>query len=149
VSNCQLTIDDQEGEVPDPSRLEQLASSICRAEDPGCRYEISLLFCDDETMRRYNRTYRGSDAATDVLSFVTAELGNGEGRARICDIIIDTKQVDRQKGHKSFERELSEVFIHALLHLAGYDHIRPEARKHMEEKETTYQSMIEGTHTSG
>ncbi|MCE3250225.1 MAG: hypothetical protein K0R41_4050, partial [Geminicoccaceae bacterium] len=36
--------------------------------------EVSILLCDDARMRELNRSYRGQDRATNVLSFPTYEL---------------------------------------------------------------------------
>src|SRR5262245_21523450 len=37
------------------------------------RAELSLVLCDDRTMRSLNRRHRGLDRSTDVLAFALAE----------------------------------------------------------------------------
>ena len=37
---------------------------------------VTLVITDDETQRRLNRTYRGVDASTDVLSFPAQDAAN-------------------------------------------------------------------------
>lgn len=98
-------------------------------------------------MRYYNRSYRGQDKATDILSFTFAladEIPVTEStNKRICDIIIDINQVDKQKGTNSFEQELIIVFVHGILHLMGYDHIKKADKQKMEEKASMYLSKIQ------
>lgn len=88
---------------------------------------VTLAFVRDDDIRSLNRKFRGKDRATDVLSFPSfgeraedpaAEVGN------LGDVVISADTATRQaraSGH-SFEREVSELLIHGLLHLCGYDH---------------------------
>lgn len=96
--------------------------------------EVSVTFVDNEAIRALNRDYRGKDAATDVLSFPTFEGGeidktdiNPEtGCVALGDIVISVERARAQAeeyGH-SFERELSFLAVHSVLHLLGYDHER-------------------------
>lgn len=110
--------------------------------------EISVTFVDNEAIRELNRDYRGKDAATDVLSFPAfedgeidmCELNPETGCAVLGDIVISVERARAQAeeyGH-SFERELSFLAVHSVLHLLGYDHERSaeedaEQRRRQEE----------------
>lgn len=137
----------------DDKLLLSCAEKVLEEELPGKRAELNLLLCDDEVMQNYNRTFRGDNSVTDVLCFNYYDsILNTENDAfpsLYCDIIIDIKQLERQKGNKSMEDELIEIFIHGLLHALGYDHIRLEDRTVMEEKEKYYINKIVGDKTSG
>jgi len=128
--------------------LDVIVQAIFPCEDPDKDYQISLLMVEDEEMKHYNKVYRGLDEATDILSFVTATIPAGEpGDSRmqvICDIIIDTKQLIRQKGFETIECEFRKVLIHGLLHLLGYDHIRNADKEIMSNKEEYYQKQLQG-----
>lgn len=145
------------GEVPLPKkRLLQIANLILESEQPHVLFHLSLSILDDTEMRRYNKLYRGLDKATDVLSFVTAQLNaspemelkpSERGRYKsqiLCDILIDIKQLDRQRAKNTLESEFISVYIHGLLHLVGYDHIRSSDAKKMKEKEEHYLKVIQG-----
>lgn len=123
-----------------------IAKAVIDNEDPVNNYNICLNLIDSEDMRRINRQYRGCDKTTDILSFVNCEvpLGNAsEGRMlKQCDIVIDTNQLALQKGNRSLHEEFQIVFIHGLLHLVGYDHIRNRDARNMENKEIYYQELI-------
>jgi len=76
-------------------------------------------------MRELNRTYRGIDRTTDVLSF--SQL---EGALPVCgatdlgDIVISPAQAKRQAAGAgtTLDQEVTSLLIHGLLHLLGYDH---------------------------
>jgi len=84
--------------------------------------EISVYITDDEEIRKLNKTYRGKDKATDVLSFPLDE--NFEGYRLLGDIVISQDTAERQArelGH-SLKEEVKRLLIHGLVHLLGYDH---------------------------
>jgi probable rRNA maturation factor len=95
--------------------------------------ELSVLLCDDETMRGLNRTYRRKDRPTDVLAFAMRE---GEPAAApnpvLGDVVIsvDTARSQaRARGH-TIAHEVWALLAHGVLHLLGYDHrTRDEERR--------------------
>lgn len=104
---------------------------------------ISVMFTDDEGIRAINSEYRGIDRATDVLSFPSAELTAGEidydlldkdpesGAYFLGDMAISLERCEAQGeeyGH-GFEREISYLTVHSVLHLLGYDHVDEGVQK--------------------
>lgn len=101
----------------DEERMTQLLTRAAELEDRSTG-ELSITFCDNERIHELNRTYRGIDRKTDVLSFPMEE------EQLLGDIIISVPQAKDQAeeyGH-SFERELYFLALHGFLHLLGYDH---------------------------
>ncbi len=94
--------------------------------------ELSLLLSDDEGIRELNRCFRGVDRATDVLSFPQGEGPQAPGAPRpLGDVVISVERAEaqaRERGH-SLEREVGELLLHGILHLAGYEHEGSRARK--------------------
>lgn len=84
--------------------------------------EISVLFCDDATIRELNKTWRGKDAATNVLSFPAP--GPVRHRPMLGDIAIafGTTQAEAQAEGKSLAAHVSHLVVHGFLHLLGHDH---------------------------
>lgn len=91
------------------------------------KYHVSCLITNDEFIHEINRTYRGIDRATDVISFAFLDEDEGLVDSPIIDlgeIIISADRAKEQAkdyGH-SLEREMNFLFVHGLLHLLGYNH---------------------------
>jgi probable rRNA maturation factor len=87
----------------------------------GLRGEVEVLLADDATLRRLNRSFRGKNKPTDVLSFPTpAEISH----AHAGDLAISLETAARQAatyGH-SLPDEVKILLLHGLLHLSGLDH---------------------------
>ncbi|MBP5217065.1 MAG: rRNA maturation RNase YbeY [Bacilli bacterium] len=98
-------------------------------------YEVDVSLVDDDTIQTINRDYRKIDRVTDVISF--AFLDDKDPRDQINDptipqmlgeIFISVPQAKRQAKEigNSELRELRFLFVHGLLHLLGYDHMKKE-----------------------
>lgn len=123
-----------EAEVPAPE--DEKAASLAQEAIRNCvgmfaeegSYEVSVLITDDEGIRKLNKSYRGKDKSTDVLSFPQWEDGLAEddpGTVDLLgDIVISLETARRQAfdfGHP-VEREVAYLAVHGTLHLLGYDH---------------------------
>jgi probable rRNA maturation factor len=87
----------------------------------GLDGEVEVLLADDATLRRLNKSFRGKNKSTDVLSFPTpAEIAH----AHAGDLAISLETAARQAanyGH-TLRDEVRILLLHGLLHLAGEDH---------------------------
>lgn len=101
--------------------------------------EVTVVVTDDNTVRSLNRTFRGVDAPTDVLSFPSQEgedvpLPSEEASVPyLGDVVIAYPVAEaqaRQYGH-SPQEELRLLVVHGVLHLLGYDHATPEEEARM------------------
>jgi probable rRNA maturation factor len=72
-------------------------------------------------MRRLNKTVRGADYATDVLSFPPGEPAEPGVLGDIAIARGVAARQARQLGHAE-ATELKVLALHGLLHLLGYDH---------------------------
>ncbi len=86
--------------------------------------EISVLLTDDAGVRDLNRTWRGLDQPTNVLSFPAAQPGNNPGGALLGDIAVAYETLAREAtaDAKPFLHHLAHLVVHGFLHLLGYDH---------------------------
>ena len=98
---------------------------LSRAAPPGARGRVTIALVSDAAMRRLNRTYRGVDQATDVLSFPAAAApGTPQAEHLLGDLAIARGVAARQAralGHP-VRVEIRVLALHGLLHLLGYDH---------------------------
>lgn len=98
------------------------------------RCEVSVTLVDDAQIHALNRSYRGIDAPTDVLSFSQLEGGPPIGAlpaeypAPLGDIVISIPRMRLQAVDYSHSeaRELGFLLVHGLLHLLGHDHEQPD-----------------------
>jgi probable rRNA maturation factor len=82
---------------------------------------VTVLLTTDAAIRRLNRTFRGKNKPTDVLSFPAAEMSRGEVAGDLA-VSVETARIQaRDQGHK-LATEIKVLILHGLLHLAGYDH---------------------------
>ena len=95
---------------------------------------FSVIIIDNERIHEINKTYRGIDRPTDVISFALEEDENYEVKERLLgDIYISIDKVYEQakEYNHSIKRELFFLVTHGFLHLLGYDHMTPEDEKEM------------------
>jgi probable rRNA maturation factor len=109
----------------DRNALTRFARRVLAEIDRGeSRATITLV--GDHRIQELNRTYRGLDQPTDVLSFPNEPDFPHEASRQedLGDVIISTETAARYAGAFgiSFDRELKNLIIHGLLHLCGYDH---------------------------
>lgn len=125
--------------------LEKAAQTTCRLLDlEEERVEISVSFVNAEEIQTLNREYRQTDRVTDVLSFPTDFAVMPDGTLLLGDVVICMDKVLEQAkefGH-SDQREILYLFVHSLLHLAGYDHEEEEEKKEMREMEKQIMSEM-------
>ncbi|MEW6096190.1 MAG: rRNA maturation RNase YbeY [bacterium] len=95
--------------------------------------EVSVVLGDDELLKRLNNEYRGIDSPTDILAFGWGQTLNVEcsptfhiqGLTPILGeviISIDAALRQAEEYKHSFEKELTILLIHGVLHILGYDH---------------------------
>ena len=103
-----------------PVRVPGLAAWLVGIAPRAARGTVTLVITTDKRIRTLNRTWRGVDKATDVLSFPAGD-DPGPGR-HLGDLVISRDTAVRQarnEGH-SLATELRVLALHGLLHLLGY-----------------------------
>lgn len=110
---------------------------------PDKQFALNLCLSNDETVHRLNKEFRGMDKATNVLSFANVDddafdemLASG-GEVELGDVIVafETMQREAEETDVSFYEHFCHLWTHGMLHILGYDHIEPEERAEMEQRE--------------
>lgn len=130
--------------------MQRAADAALEEEGVKCPCAVSVRLCDDDAIHELNKTYRGVDRATDVLSFPTVNYPAGitAGQAdklirreyddeldacMLGDLVISIPHMLAQAeeyGH-SAEREGAYLLVHGVCHLMGYDHMVEDEKKVM------------------
>ena len=102
-----------------------LGAWLSGAAPASARGEVTVAIVSDGRMRSLNRSFRGKDYATDVLSFPFQRADDaGSDGDHLGDVVIAAGVARKQAadaGH-SVRTELRVLALHGLLHLLGYDH---------------------------
>lgn len=96
--------------------------------------ELSILLCDDGTIRQLNRDYRKKNTATDVLAFPMQEgPGPASHPGLLGDVVISLPTAARQAADQDrpIIQEVTFLLAHGLLHLLGYDHATKSEEREM------------------
>jgi probable rRNA maturation factor len=120
-------------------RVAQRALAHVGVEGPA---DLSVWITNESELHTLNRTYRGVDKSTDVLSFGEDENDTSfvlapEATRHVGDIAISFPHAVRQAesfGHPH-NHELAFLLTHGILHLLGHDHEEAgeEAEMHRQE----------------
>ena len=109
--------------------------------------ELSILIVDDAQIEPLNRKYLGRQGATNVIAFPmhTGQFSNIQPEL-LGDVVIsiETAAYESVIAGISTEKRLSQLLIHGILHLLGYDHERTgQKAKIMEQKSDDILKLIE------
>jgi probable rRNA maturation factor len=102
--------------------------------------EVTLVLTDDREMRALNRTWRGKDSATNVLSFPAGESPStmpGELRP-LGDVVLAAETVCAEARDRGIPvaDHAAHLIVHGTLHLLGFDHETDAEAERMEAAET-------------
>jgi probable rRNA maturation factor len=99
--------------------------------------EVCLSLVDEAEMAELNGRWRGREGPTNVLTFAMAEGDESPVWPPVLgDVVICTPvaRAEAQASGLDLSRRMTELLVHGLLHLAGYDHERgPRDEAEMED----------------
>jgi probable rRNA maturation factor len=130
-----VAIEDERWETAIPG-LESLVTRAVEAGlaiapgTPAGPVEVSVLLTDDAAVQALNRTWRGKDKPTNVLSFPAAPQP-----AHVCtasplgDVVLAYETLVRESAEQSkpLQNHLAHLLVHGTLHCLGQDHEIGEA----------------------
>ena len=104
---------------------------------------ISISFSGDQKVKELNYCFRKKNSATNVLCFPSNNKFNDT--IFLGDIIfsIETILKEAKQDNKSIENHLTHLFIHAVLHLLGYEHETKKQAEKMENLEILILSNLQ------
>ena len=102
----------------DEKELESVINKVSEILDVSDSI-VSIVLTDNKNIHEINKTYRGIDRETDVISFAFMDEGTNPNNG-ITDL-----------GEIYIKRDLCFLLTHGLLHLLGYDHMNKDDEKEM------------------
>lgn len=133
------------------SRLCRVAARTLRAERANAA--LTIYITGDAEIRRLNRQFHATHAATDVLAFpasVPATLPSGRqtrGRGEyLGDVVISYERARAQARRAGWHivDELELLAVHGILHLLGYDDRTLKARRRMWQRQKEILGRVAG-----
>lgn len=110
-------------------------------------HELSVVITDDPSIMELNQTHRGIAKPTNVLSFPMLE---GEFSTitpgLLGDLVISIETAEREAVDAgiTLEERMSQLMVHGILHLVGFDHEQGENEAvEMEKKSLELLRLIE------
>jgi probable rRNA maturation factor len=99
--------------------------------------KISLAFVDNQTIHGINKRFLEHDEPTDVITFPMSVFGANKLEGELVIGVEIALEQSQQRGH-ALAAELCLYVIHGLLHLCGYDDLKPDDAAEMRTKERQY-----------
>ena len=94
----------------------------------GKNITFTILLTNSLNMKKLNKRFRNRNKSTDVLSFPFFSSNNlkfmKEKKFYIGDIVTSYEIINYRSKKNNILSEFDKAWVHGLLHLVGYDHIR-------------------------
>ena len=102
-------------------------------------FQFTLFLTNKNIIKKLNKKFRKKNKETDVLSFpIKSHLDkNYKGDIAICYEIINLRS-----KKTNFNIEFDKMWIHGLLHLLGYNHVKLKDYKQMLRKEQDFLERV-------
>lgn len=132
--DLQIAVEDTNN-LPEQAQFETWVKAILIEFQDSAELTVRIVEASESQM--LNRTYRGKDKPTNVLSFPSDSHDSLDVRL-LGDLIICKQVVEKevQDQNKSLESHWAHMIIHGCLHLLGYDHEEEDEAVEMESIET-------------
>jgi probable rRNA maturation factor len=131
-----------------PAHIKKIAKKLGNLQPlKRLRARAGLALISEKDMKELNRTFRGKNKPTDILSFPQfspKELGRIAGAKKTArqivylgDILLCKNPVIKmaRARKKPLEHHVTHLVVHGLLHLLGYDHMQKKEARRMERTE--------------
>ncbi|MBN1778794.1 MAG: rRNA maturation RNase YbeY [Candidatus Buchananbacteria bacterium] len=134
----ELEINQSTGSRLPTSFFESWIKKVSKVVGLRGNFKVSVAIIGEAEMKKINYQSRGKKKATNVLSFAEIDLKNTKfvqvdngylGEVLIC-YPIAVKQA--KVASMPIKAEVARLFVHGLLHLLGYDHIKDKQAAVME-----------------
>jgi len=144
----------------DVAWLQNLAEQALVFQGVSSNAELGLVITGQERVQELNRDYLGKDRPTDVLAFSMLPESSPQGISEtdllpfvvppddvlhLGEVIISYPQavIQAEERQHPIKREVAILIIHGILHLLGYEDVKPALKCLMTAREADILSYIE------
>jgi len=89
---------------------------------------FTILLTSSLNMRKLNKKFRNQNKPTDILSFPSLHANNlkliKQKKFYIGDLAASYEIINFRSKKSNFVLEFDKVWVHGLLHLIGYNHVK-------------------------
>ncbi|MEI8288117.1 MAG: rRNA maturation RNase YbeY [Verrucomicrobiota bacterium] len=132
-------------------RLKQVAAELF-TELQITEAELGIRLVGTKEMARINRQFLQHEGSTDVITFDHTEKRKAGSKKRkklhgelfIC---VDEAIKQAKKFNTHWQAEVVRYVVHGILHLSGYDDLKPELRRRMKREENRLVRHLESRFT--
>ncbi len=108
--------------------------------------ELSILIVDDTQIAEINKEHLNREGPTNVIAFSMREGRFSDITPHILgDVVISAQTAEREGKSAGFsmEERLTQLLVHGILHIFGYDHDHDDEKaREMEKKSKDLLSII-------
>lgn len=135
--DLQLACDDETGYSPNEQKIIGYVKKALEMAGYTKDSELTVRMVNEAEIHELNKTYRGMDKPTNILSF-PFECPKEVQLPLLGDLIVCTKVLvkEAKEQDKTVEEHMAHLIVHGTLHLLGYDHIEDDEALEMESLET-------------
>ena len=94
----------------------------------GKNITFTILLTNSLYMKKLNKKFRNQNKSTDVLSFPFLSSNNlkfsKQKKFYIGDVATSYEIINSRSKKNNFLLEFDKAWVHGLLHLLGYDHVK-------------------------
>ena len=121
---------------PTPSIIENNLKSLCRevlVSEGFEKYSLSIIFVDDEKLKKMKKKYFNQDLYTDVIAFnLSDDKSKLDGEIYIS---FDAIKINSELYKTNINNELQRIVVHGILHLMGYEDNTKDKKEEMTKTE--------------
>lgn len=122
-----------------PSIIENNLKSLCRevlVSEGFEKYSLSIIFVDDEKLKKMKKKYFNQDLYTDVIAFnLSDDKSKLDGEIYIS---FDAIKINSELYKTNINNELQRIVVHGTLHLMGYEDNTKDKKEEMTKTENFF-----------
>jgi rRNA maturation RNase YbeY len=114
-----------------PRRLRQITESILASLPQVKDWDLAFYFVGAARMAEINESHLGHPGPTDVITF---DYNDPENPGRIAGevfICVEVAVEQAREFRTTWQSEVVRYVVHSILHLCGYDDLKPTERRRM------------------